>query len=96
MVGLRGAGTVSQVGGCVDFTLCYQCQALGQALVLCCQGRGDSVGCVVLLTRVTLPTLWIADQVRNDGHGHDTSTLWIPAYAGMTVSGWCCLVHPHL
>ena len=20
------------------------------------------------------------------------ATLWIPAYAGMTVSGWCCLV----
>ena len=32
---------------------------------------------IVLFTRVTLPPLWIADQVRNDGHGHDTSTLWI-------------------
>ena len=26
------------------------------------------VGCVVLFTRITLPPLWIADQVRNDGH----------------------------
>ena len=40
-----------------------------------------------LFTRVTLPPLWIADQVRNDGDGHDTSALWIPAYAGMTVRG---------
>ena len=23
-----------------------------------------------------LPPLWIADQARNDGAGHDTSTLW--------------------
>ena len=30
------------------------------------QGRGGSVGCLDLFTRVTLP-LWIADQVRNDG-----------------------------
>ena len=36
------------------------------ALVLSHQGRGDSVGCVVLLACPALP-LWIADQVRNDG-----------------------------
>ena len=41
------------------------CQALGQALVLSHQGRGDSVGCFVLLSAQPLP-LWIADQVRND------------------------------
>ena len=34
---------------CIVFTLCSQCQALGQALILCRQGRGDLVGCVVLL-----------------------------------------------
>ena len=31
------------------------------------KGEGEDVG-VVLFTLVTLPPLWIADQVRNDGH----------------------------
>ena len=31
------------------------------------KGEGDSGGCLDLFTRVTLPHLWIADQVRNDG-----------------------------
>ena len=51
---------------------------------LCSCRQGYMVG-VVLFTGVTLLPLWIADQVRNDGHAHDTSTLWFPAYAGMTV-----------
>ena len=65
MVGLRVAGTVCHMGGHVDFTLTFDSSPI--------KGEGDSVG-VVLLTRATLPPLWIADQVHNDGH--DTSTLW--------------------
>ena len=42
------------------------CQALGQALVLSRQGRGDSVGCFGFYCPSTAPPLWIADQVRND------------------------------
>ena len=34
---------------CIVFTLCSQCQALGQALILFHQGRGGLVGCVGLL-----------------------------------------------
>ena len=53
------------MGGRVDFTLCSQCQALGQALILCRQGEGIlSVG--MSCCHLTLH-LWIADQVRNDG-----------------------------
>ena len=45
------------------------------------------MGGVVLFTRVALPPLWIADQVRNDVTPFPT--LWIPAYAGMTVRQVC-------
>ena len=45
-----------------------------------------------------MPTLWIADQVRNDGAGWIVClTLWFPAYAGMTVrdaSVTGCVVSP--
>ena len=52
----------------IVFTLCSQCQALGQALVLSHQGRGGlwRLGCLVVSPA---PPLWIADQVRNDGSG---------------------------
>ena len=66
VVELHGAGTVSHGDGRVDFTLCSQCQALGHALVLCRQGRGDSAGCVGLLS-ARPPHLWVVGQVRNDG-----------------------------
>ena len=46
---IRLRGNDGRAVGVVLFTLCSQCQALGQALVLCRQGRGDSVGCVGLL-----------------------------------------------
>ena len=49
------------------FTLCSQCQALGQALILCRQGRGGFGWLGLLSDRA--PHLWIADQVRNDGPG---------------------------
>ena len=75
MVGLRVAGTVCHMGGHVDFTLCSRVKHWDRLWSSAVKGEGDSVG-VVLLTRATLPPLWIADQVRNDGHGHDTSTLW--------------------
>ena len=35
--------------GCWLVSPSLPCQALGQALVLCRQGRGDSVGCFVWL-----------------------------------------------
>ena len=50
----------------IVFTLCSQCQALGQALILCRQGRGG--WCFGLLS-ARPPPLWIAGQVRNDGVG---------------------------
>ena len=95
---------------CMDFHPLLPCQALGQALVHCHQRRGDFVGCVGLVV-CPAPPLWIADQVRNDGAWrlvlacwHPHLTLWIPAYAGMTVrdagndgAGGCFgLFHPHL
>ena len=44
------------------------CQALGQALVLCHQGRGGFCRLCCLDVCPSLH-LWIADQVRNDGPG---------------------------
>ena len=43
---------------CIVFTLTFDSSPI--------KGEGDMVG-IVLFTRVTLPPLWIADQVRNDG-----------------------------
>ena len=39
------------------------------------KGEGDMVG--LACCHPTVPPLWIADQVRNDGAGHHTSALWI-------------------
>ena len=70
-VGLYGpscrgmAASVLSVGVVLS---CYHpllpCQALGQALVLSHQGRGDMR--LVLACFTHTPPLWIADQVRND------------------------------
>ena len=70
-VELHGVGTVCHMGGRVDFTLCSQCQALGQALILSRQGRGGLVG-VVLFARVTLPP---RGYCLRGNDGHNTSTL---------------------
>ena len=51
------------------------------------KGEGDSVGCVVLFVRVTLPPLWIADQVRND-----VTMLWHCFHPLIPCQG---LGHPH-
>ena len=55
--------------GRVDFTLCSQCQALGQALILCRQGRGDIDGWCCLV--VTLPCGYClkASMTVKDGPG---------------------------
>ena len=42
------------------------------------KGEGDSVGWIVLFTRVTLPLLWIADQVRNDVWSYPAALHGIP------------------
>ena len=55
------------------------------------KGEGVYGWCCLVVAPHTLP-LWIADQVCNDGAGHHTSTLWIPAYAGMTEGGFIVLV----
>ena len=47
--------------------------------------KGEGILCrlvCLVVTRATLPLLWIADQVRNDVTPFPA--LWIPAYAGMT------------
>ena len=51
------------------------------------QGRGG----LWLFYLVFSPAMWILDQVQNDDASHRSSTLWIPAFAGMTELG-CC--HP--
>ena len=55
------------------------------------KGEGEFGGCVGLFTRVTLPPLWIADQVRNDGPEEVGVGLlggcWIKCE--MMVRGWC-------
>ena len=68
VVGLGGAGTVSHMGGRVDFTLCSQCQALGQALVFSHQGRGVYGWCCIV---VTLPCGYClkASMTVKDGPG---------------------------
>ena len=44
---------------CIVFTLTFDSSPI--------KGEGDWMVGVVLFTRATLPPLWIADQVRNDG-----------------------------
>ena len=76
VVGLGDAGTVSHSGGGVLLTLTLVLSHQGRGdmvgVVLFhphlspLPSRERGFGCVGLLTRVTLPPLWIADQVRND------------------------------
>ena len=63
---------------CLVVTLCSQCQALGQALVLCRQGRGDSVG-IDLFTRATLPScgLRIKSAMTCVAHPCEFPVLWM-------------------
>ena len=58
-----GAGTGCHMGGRVDFTLCSQCQALGQALILCCQGRGIRL----VGLDCCYPAMWILALRQYDG-----------------------------
>ena len=96
----RGGGTVCHMGGHVDFTLCSQCQALGQALILCRQGRGWC--CLVHPCHPA--TLWIPALRGNDGsvwlvwlvrprsRVRHWDRLWSSAVKGEGEDGWRCLI----
>ena len=62
---VRNDGTMR----CIVFTLCSQCQALGQALVLSHQGRGG-IWLVVLACSPSSPCHPVVSRLRgNDGEG---------------------------
>ena len=89
--GLRIKSAMTGWWDCLAITLCSQYQALGQALVLCHQGKGDSTSpppCGLTSLRSRCASVCACNAKALSPYRSRPGER--PAYAGMTVC-WCCL-----